>query len=469
MANEILRMNYFDGLKLYKDEFIKEQNYHIRMRRLHNRRLHTWGIVWGLDVIKKDPNSLNEHILRITEGMALNLVKKNYINDDSTFKEEVSEEIVNIDNNYEIDLQTITPPLSIVYVYATYFESKSSGTGTVVDKYWKETAKIEVASSKPIDPPEENKYILLAKVTYDVAANRIINIDKTVPMTRAPSAGISTDSIETKDLKLSMASPAQGNLAAINGSMFTQGNGIKVDSPMTEFTGPLKIDQGGIDIIGPVNINGNITISGTVDGRKVSTDGTSSQTHIAIKNGNPHGTTVDHIDGTTQEIIKRINLINGTEKINKERINSKVGSTGWVRLPFLPKKYATNDEFIIYGTKAISATGAYGCMEIPIPINAEKISSFVIAGERNSGKIHVWLTRERWSNPGNIATQNTDYLLNNHEISSLSDKFYDKVDDTINPPSPFSVTPTLDNTSNLDLLVRAEGAAVINFIAINFD
>ena len=47
---EVKRMRYFDGLFLKQEEFNLEQNYHIRMRRLHNRHLHTQGIVWGLDL-----------------------------------------------------------------------------------------------------------------------------------------------------------------------------------------------------------------------------------------------------------------------------------------------------------------------------------------------------------------------------------------------------------------------------------
>src|SRR6185295_3740921 len=47
---EVKRLNYFKGLFLQEEDFNAEQAYHIRMRRLHNRTLHTWGVVEGLVV-----------------------------------------------------------------------------------------------------------------------------------------------------------------------------------------------------------------------------------------------------------------------------------------------------------------------------------------------------------------------------------------------------------------------------------
>jgi hypothetical protein len=44
------RVNYYDHQFLRAPDFTDEQSYHVSMRRLHNSKLHTWGIVEGLQV-----------------------------------------------------------------------------------------------------------------------------------------------------------------------------------------------------------------------------------------------------------------------------------------------------------------------------------------------------------------------------------------------------------------------------------
>jgi hypothetical protein len=44
------RLNYFNGRILSADDFNLEQTYFINKQRLHNRFLHGWGVVSGLDV-----------------------------------------------------------------------------------------------------------------------------------------------------------------------------------------------------------------------------------------------------------------------------------------------------------------------------------------------------------------------------------------------------------------------------------
>ncbi|NET61766.1 MAG: hypothetical protein F6K47_38285 [Symploca sp. SIO2E6] len=49
---EIKRLNYFTSQFLVEKDFKDEQAYHRRMRHLHNRYLHTWGVVEGLEITK---------------------------------------------------------------------------------------------------------------------------------------------------------------------------------------------------------------------------------------------------------------------------------------------------------------------------------------------------------------------------------------------------------------------------------
>ncbi|MFL6337408.1 MAG: hypothetical protein ACJ754_29260 [Pyrinomonadaceae bacterium] len=49
-SSEVKRLNYYNSQFLVAGDFNDEQLYHNQMRRLHNRSLHTWGVVRGLEV-----------------------------------------------------------------------------------------------------------------------------------------------------------------------------------------------------------------------------------------------------------------------------------------------------------------------------------------------------------------------------------------------------------------------------------
>lgn len=66
MADEIKRLHYYDQQFLREPDFTAEQTYHKDMRRRHNRAIHGWGIVEGLKVVLKDPQTVT-----IQAGMAL--------------------------------------------------------------------------------------------------------------------------------------------------------------------------------------------------------------------------------------------------------------------------------------------------------------------------------------------------------------------------------------------------------------
>ena len=59
------RVNYFVGQLLGLDDFRVEQQYHREKRKMHNRFLHGWGVVSGLQV------SVADGALRVEPGLAL--------------------------------------------------------------------------------------------------------------------------------------------------------------------------------------------------------------------------------------------------------------------------------------------------------------------------------------------------------------------------------------------------------------
>ena len=66
--SQIKRLNYFNNQFLDERDFKDEQNYHITMRRLHNRVLHSWGIADGLEVRRHGDTEV-----QIKPGMALDV------------------------------------------------------------------------------------------------------------------------------------------------------------------------------------------------------------------------------------------------------------------------------------------------------------------------------------------------------------------------------------------------------------
>jgi len=247
MTDEIKRMRYFDGLFLTEEEFNLEQNYHNRLRRLHNRHLHSWGIVWGLDVVVSGSEEVS-----VEEGMSLNRVQVS--------GEEVSQEII-LNSDTPVDLSSYGVGNS-VYIYISYFEEavdveeEKGGTEKI---HWRENAVLGHSETRP---PNENENIILAKVVIPdgpIDANSITDEEDGVSL--RTYAGFSGKLLEVQKLTFGIEG-VTSNLASMEGKIIDTKNGIQVDSPKTNFTG--DIDVAGIltgnladDIIGTDQIVNN--------------------------------------------------------------------------------------------------------------------------------------------------------------------------------------------------------------------
>ncbi|HZQ06384.1 MAG TPA: hypothetical protein VFD70_07365 [Anaerolineae bacterium] len=64
------RPNYFQGKLLTADDLRAEQDYHLQQRWLHNRMLHGYGIVAGLEVLIEESETSGAEII-VSPGMAL--------------------------------------------------------------------------------------------------------------------------------------------------------------------------------------------------------------------------------------------------------------------------------------------------------------------------------------------------------------------------------------------------------------
>jgi hypothetical protein len=65
------RMNYFTGRHLAARDFRDEQLHHRSHRFLHNRMLHGWGVVCGLEVREHPQDQCRDRFVQVSSGMAI--------------------------------------------------------------------------------------------------------------------------------------------------------------------------------------------------------------------------------------------------------------------------------------------------------------------------------------------------------------------------------------------------------------
>ena len=181
MAEPVKRVHYFDHQFLREVDFTAEQNYHMKMRRLHNSLLHTWGIAeGGLDLSFASGASRAD----IREGVAV---------------DGEGQEIVLVGNTQTEDLSGFAE--KTVYVTIAYGEEKTDSTSeTGVQGYrrWEEKPLIEVAETAPTDP---SKKLILGRVTLD-SDGKITRTDEGEGPNRRRAAGVVGGDLEVRSLAL---------------------------------------------------------------------------------------------------------------------------------------------------------------------------------------------------------------------------------------------------------------------------
>ncbi len=206
MGKELKRMRYFDGLFLDKDDYKLDQDYQRRMLQLHNRYMHTSGIVTGLEVIpsiaktektvftalktkvetenKEEnkeipvPDGLTDKercTAVVSEGMALNNVKEK--------DEDISQQIYIYSNptdptDRQIDL-SVHPANEDIYISVSYLEEnadKSMEKGNDEEIHILERGRISHSTAKPED---EKKDIVIARARLGLARKVNTTIETT--------------------------------------------------------------------------------------------------------------------------------------------------------------------------------------------------------------------------------------------------------------------------------------------------
>ena len=279
MTDSIKRLNYFNGQFLRAPDFTEEQTYHLEMGRRHNQKLHTWGIADGL----KLQYTIGSSQIEIAEGMAI----------DSEGREIV------LVNKVNRDLSTF--PGKTVYITIAYNERKVDETKeTGVEGFTRvqEIPNINVSENPP-SADQLSLQLILGRVTVN-SEGKITATDEGEGVNRRRAAGVVAGDLEARSLTLTdpNVDPSQWSKMRLGAA-------------------------GRADLNGDLRVTGKLEVTGTVDGRDVSADGTKLDTHTSNTN-NPHQTTAAQIDnqGGTNRLVTQINASTGV--ISEARIDPAI-------------------------------------------------------------------------------------------------------------------------------------------------
>lgn len=156
--SDVKRLNYFNNQFLEERDFKDEQRYHIEMRRLHNRLLHSWGVAYGLQVEKAGHQAVT-----LQPGMALDNLGREIVVAAAVNKE-LSGHAAN-SNVY----------LSLSYAEALEDEDRQE-EGSKNHTRVRELAVIDVHKQRP---PTDGSVVAVARVEFDAEA-RVREIDTSV-------------------------------------------------------------------------------------------------------------------------------------------------------------------------------------------------------------------------------------------------------------------------------------------------
>ncbi len=168
----VKRLNYFNYQFLGEQDFKAEQAYHIEMRRLHNRLLHSWGVVEGLEVRKKSDREIT-----VEPGMAIDKEGREIV-----LRVQATHDLSSFPHHH--------PHAHVAIAYKESFDKGDFHTVGGVENYSRVTESPDISATH--QPPSDGSVVTLARVHLDELRN-IHHIDMDASVRRmavvAPAAG----------------------------------------------------------------------------------------------------------------------------------------------------------------------------------------------------------------------------------------------------------------------------------------
>jgi hypothetical protein len=274
MGKELKRMRYFDGLFLNAEDYKLDQEYQMRLQQLHNRYLHTWGIVYGLEVtplmpLKYDNSEetstvSNENNEEVSEKYRCTLVISKGLAQNQVINKETGESIsqmIYIGEESTIDLSKYYNGNEEIYIYVNYQEEKcgrdyENGKGQEI--YIKECGNIgHTLKSSYNKELNEKELIVLARVKLGLDNGKKCIKD------------ISYIDADSKMSLRTYAGPA-GSVLALEKIIFKLGEEIadmpyiKVSDFENKITG-LEVNSLETMFTGSVDVKGDLTVKGNLN------------------------------------------------------------------------------------------------------------------------------------------------------------------------------------------------------------
>lgn len=226
---DIKRVNYFTHQFLVEKDFDDEQDYHIDMRRRHNRVNHSWGVAEGLDVTKTENKKVT-----ISPGMSI---------------DKDGQEIVLLEP-LPVDL-TAFGSNTDVYLSISYqevFDEADHYTSGGVNNYTRTTERPEIEGKMAV-PPGDGSVITLARVHLDGSGNvvEIANSVRTLVGSKIAPGAVSTNELsdgavtEQKLAKNAVSSAKIAEADGKTGQNANTGEGVKTEHLQNEAVTGAKI------------------------------------------------------------------------------------------------------------------------------------------------------------------------------------------------------------------------------------
>lgn len=250
MVDADKRLKYFNGQVLQQEDFIDEQAYHLDRLRRHFRQLHTPGIAEGL-VVTAD---VGDSSVTVQPGTAIDTEGR---------------PIVLLEPR-TVPVGTLAGQQALVVI--SYRESPAvpAATGVKEDTRWLEDPNVGVIPES--DAMAGDDRIPLARLRIDTNHKVAEPQDKSVRTSAGTKVGTE---LPIERIQLSR-------------------QGVAPDLWPVLSSGA----QNRADVTGDLSVEGNVLVTGTLDGRDVSADGAKLDTHVG-STSNPHSTTAAQVGAIT--------------------------------------------------------------------------------------------------------------------------------------------------------------------------
>lgn len=243
MADIDKRLKYYNGQFLQEQDFTAEQEYHLDRLRRHNRQLHVPGIADGLTV------TVGTTSASVAPGTAIDREGRQIV----------------LTAPFSVAFSSLTNQWVLVVISYGQEESDDATVGDAGKTRWLE--RPQVAAIPESGAPPEDVRIRLARLR--IAANGTIAEQD---MTVRTLAGVRLRPEETLErLRLSRQGVSSNLWPVLSSGAASRA-----------------------DLAGDLSVNGNILVTGNVDGRDVSADGALNDTHRG-RTDNPHGVTAAQV------------------------------------------------------------------------------------------------------------------------------------------------------------------------------